>query len=80
MILFSVQEHVAKLYEYRDRYFEHHTIEEAALKEKRLQEKLNEVVKLFSDLDCKLYVIRIICNKVEPHVSYLARHNQPCEL
>lgn len=58
MLLFYVQEHVMKLYEYRDRYFEHHTIEEAAFKEKRLQEKLNEVVKLFSDLDCKLFVIK----------------------
>lgn len=60
MLILSIQEHVTKLFEYRDRYFEHHTIEEAALKEKRLQEKLNEIVKLFSDLDCKLYVIRTL--------------------
>uniref|UniRef100_A0A1B6KVA8 Tetratricopeptide repeat protein 5 OB fold domain-containing protein n=1 Tax=Graphocephala atropunctata TaxID=36148 RepID=A0A1B6KVA8_9HEMI len=43
---------VKTLYEFRDHYFEHHAIGEAVLKDQRVQEKLQEIIKLFQNFNC----------------------------
>ncbi|XP_054261101.1 tetratricopeptide repeat protein 5-like [Macrosteles quadrilineatus] len=50
--LSTLEEYVKKLYEYRDHYFDHHRIEEAILREKRLNEKMQETLKHLQDFDC----------------------------
>ncbi|XP_046666019.1 tetratricopeptide repeat protein 5-like [Homalodisca vitripennis] len=47
-----LEDDVKKLYEFRDHYFEHHTIEEAALKDQRVQDKLQETIRCFQNFDC----------------------------
>ena len=49
------QEAVEKLYEFRDRYFEQHSLEEALQKNQHVEDKLNQTMVLLNGLQGKIF-------------------------